>query len=67
MQKSVSLTFSANRDQLYGAWQALANLADMAETVTVTINAQSQEGFDQNKLRNGVLEPLQEMDLIELP
>ena len=37
----------------------------MAGSIKVTIDAQSQEGFDQNKLRNGVLEPLQEMDLIE--
>jgi len=64
-QKRVSITFTANRDQLFGAWQAVANLADMAGKVFVTIDAESEEGFDKNKLRNAVIEPLQEADLIE--
>ncbi len=42
-----------------------ANLAEMAGSVSVTVNAHSEEGFDKNKLRNGVIEPLQEADLIE--
>lgn len=62
--KSVSLTLAANRDQLFAAWPALANLADMAGTVKITVEAQSQEGFDPQKLRNGVLEPLEEMELL---
>jgi hypothetical protein len=37
----------------------------MAGTVTVSISATSEKGFDKNKLRNGVLEPLQESDLID--
>jgi len=37
----------------------------MAGTVNVNINANSEEGFDKNKLRNAVIEPLQEADLIE--
>jgi len=64
-QKRVSITFTADRDQLFGAWQAVANLADMAGKVSVSINAESEEGFDKNKLRNAVIEPLQEADLIE--
>ncbi len=64
-QKRVSITFTADRDQLFGAWQAVANLADMAGKVSVSINAESEEGFDKNRLRNAVIEPLQEADLIE--
>jgi len=64
-EKRVNITFSADRDQLYTAWQAIANLADMAGKVSVSIDAESEEGFDKNKLRNAVIEPLQEADLIE--
>jgi hypothetical protein len=64
-QKTVSISFAANRDQLFGAWQAIANLADMAGKVEVSVSATSEEGFDRNKLRNAVIEPLQEADLIE--
>jgi hypothetical protein len=31
----------------------------------VNLRAESVEGFDKNKLQNGVLEPLREADLIE--
>ncbi|MGI0016076.1 MAG: hypothetical protein ACREBU_21865, partial [Nitrososphaera sp.] len=61
---SVELVFNADRNQLYTAWQAIANLAEMAGTVAVTVKAESDKGFDQSKLRNGVLEPLEEADLI---
>jgi hypothetical protein len=64
-EKRVSITFTADRDQLFSAWQAVANLADMAGKVSVSIDAESEEGFDKNKLRNAVIEPLQEADLIE--
>jgi len=64
-EKRVSITFTADRDQLFGAWQAVANLADMAGEVSVSIDAKSEEGFDKNKLRNAVIEPLQEADLID--
>jgi uncharacterized protein DUF499 len=64
-QKSVELTFTADRNQLFAAWNALANLADLAGKVSVTVRAESAEGFDKNKLQNGVLEPLRESDLIK--
>jgi hypothetical protein len=64
-QKTVTLNFSANRDQLFAAWNAIANLADLAGKVTVTVHADSEAGFDRSKLQNGVLEPLRESDLIE--
>ena len=64
-QKSVEINFSADRNQLFSAWNAIANLADLAGKVNVTVRADSAGGFDKNKLQNGVLEPLRESDLIK--
>src|SRR5271157_675850 len=64
-QKSVEINFSADRNQLFSAWNAIANLADLAGKVDVTVRADSAEGFDKNKLQNGVMEPLRESDLIK--
>ena len=64
-QTSVELSFSADSATLYTAWQAMANLADMAGKVAVTVKAESETGFDKSKLNNGVLEPLREANLIE--
>jgi hypothetical protein len=63
--KIVELSFTADSKQLFTAWSAIANLADQAGKVTVTVHAEAQKGFDQNKLRNGVLEPLEEANLIK--
>jgi hypothetical protein len=65
VQKTVDINFSADRNQLFSAWNAIANLADLAGKVTVTVHADSAEGFDKGKLQNGVLEPLRESDLIK--
>jgi hypothetical protein len=43
---------------LFSAWNAIANLADLAGKVSVTVRADSAAGFDKGKLQNGVLEPL---------
>ena len=60
------LSFAADRNTLFTAWNAMANLADLvAGQVRVTVEAESPEGFDKNKLQNGVLGPLREADLIE--
>ena len=64
-QVSVQFSFSADRGQLYMAWPAIANLADLAGEVTVSVAASRAEGLDRTKLQNGVLEPLREADLIE--
>jgi hypothetical protein len=64
-QTSVLLSFTADKDKIYGAWNAIANLAEMAGQVTVTIKADKLDGFDKGKLANGVIEPLREADLIE--
>lgn len=65
VQREVTLSFSADRNKLYAAWQAIANLVDMAGKVDVSVHAESDKGFDMGKLQNGVLEPLREADLIE--
>ncbi|MCA1947578.1 MAG: DUF499 domain-containing protein [Armatimonadetes bacterium] len=64
-EKVVQISFAADRNALYTAWNAAANLADMAGKVNVTLRAESEAGFDKNRLRNGVLEPLREANLIE--
>jgi hypothetical protein len=64
-EKMVQISFSADRDALYTAWNAAANLADLAGKVDVTLRAESETGFDKSKLQNGVIEPLREADLIE--
>lgn len=65
VQRTVELTFQGDRNRLYAAWNAVANLADMAGKVSVSVRAESEKGFDKNRLENGVLEPLKEADLIE--
>jgi len=63
-EKVFQVSFTANRDKLYNAWSAAANLADIAGEVEVSLRAESETGFDRSKLQNGVLEPLREADLI---
>ncbi len=65
IQTVVELTFEADRNQLFTAWNAIANLADLAGKVKVTVRAECEKGFDRGKLQNGVLEPLREADLVE--
>lgn len=64
-QRSVSFEFSADRNQIYTAWNAIANLANQADTVKISVVATNEKGFDQSKLQNGVLEPLREIKLID--
>jgi hypothetical protein len=63
--KVVDITFTADRNGLFTAWNAIANLADMAGKVHVAIHAESEKGFDKSKVQNGVMEPLREADLID--
>ena len=65
VQTQVDLIFSADRNQLFAAWNAIANLADLAGKVTVTVKAEKDGGLDKVKLQNGVIEPLKEADLIK--
>ena len=59
------IRFTADRDALFSAWNALANLADMAGDVTVSISINDAVKLDKQKLENGVLEPLRELGLID--
>lgn len=63
--KVVELVFTADRTGLFTAWNAIANLADLAGKVSLIVRAESENGFDKAKLQNGVMEPLREADLIE--
>ena len=59
------LEFTADRDKLYSAWNALANLADLAGNVTVSLSVDEAVELDRQRLENGVLEPLRELGLID--
>jgi hypothetical protein len=61
--RTFSVRFRADSEQLYRAWQAIANLADEAGTVRVSVEATSEDGFDPQWLRNAVQEPLEEADV----
>ena len=63
-QKVVEISFSADRNQLFAAWNAVANLADLAGKVFVSVRAESEKGLDRGNLQNGVIEPLKAADLI---
>ena len=62
--REITLSFSADRNELFNAWNALANLADAAGKVSVRVQAASEAGFDEARIENGVLEPLRELGLI---
>ena len=63
--RDVSISFVAEQSELYNAWSALANLADVAGAVSINATARAPDGYDKAKLENGVLEPLRELGLIE--
>jgi len=65
IQREFEFSFSADRNQLFAAWNAVANLADLAGKVSVVVRAESEKGFDRSALQNGVIEPLKEADLIK--
>jgi len=62
---SIFLRFEANRDQVYQAFLAVANLADRADggKILIQITAQAANGFDPDWYRNAVEEPLDEADI----
>ncbi len=64
-QNAVRLSFKADRDKLFAAWNALANLADEAGEISVEVTAVKPSGFDRTWLRNAVYEPLEEADIID--
>jgi hypothetical protein len=61
----VQFSFAADRNQLYAAWQALANLAEICGKVTVAVKGEAPSNVDKSKLENGVYEPLREANLVD--
>jgi hypothetical protein len=61
---TVQFSFDADRNKLYAAWQALANLADLCGNVSISVKGEAPQGLDKSKLENGVYEPLREANLI---
>ena len=61
----LTISFTASRDDLYAAWNAVANLADIAGRVSVNVRAASEDGLDKARIENGVLEPLRELGLLD--
>ena len=61
----IFLCFTADRDSLFGAWNALANRADLAGKVSISATATAEGELDRGKFENGVLEPLRELGLID--
>ncbi len=49
-----------DKPKLYKTFNALGNLAEMSGEINIVVDAQSKEGFDRNRLRNAVKEPLEE-------
>ena len=62
---TVQFSFDADRNELYAAWQALANLADLCGKLTVSVKGEAPQNLDKSKLENGVYEPLREANLID--
>lgn len=65
----VCITMRVGKTSLYKTFHPLANLAERADTIRVTVEAEHPEGFDATWLRNAVREPLEEagVDLEECP
>src|SRR6516165_782503 len=61
-QSVVQLAFDADRNKLYSAWQAVANLADLCGHIAVSVKGEAPPGLDKSELENGVYEPLREAD-----
>ncbi len=63
----VFLSMMVNRQQVFKAFPAIANLADKSEggKVTITVEGRNQVGYDETWLRNAVGEPLEEADIKE--
>ncbi len=60
---AVRLAMRMTRREIFASSQALANLADKAGSIQVTVEAEKADGFDPAWLRNAVLEPLEEADV----
>ncbi|MEM3059151.1 MAG: DUF499 domain-containing protein [Methanomassiliicoccales archaeon] len=58
--KAVRIEMNVDRPKLFKTFNALGNLAEIAGEIKMIVDAQCEEGFDRNRLRNAVKEPLEE-------
>jgi hypothetical protein len=65
LKAPIEVSFTAGRNQLFEAWNAIANLADICGTVAVTVRGEPDALIDRTRVQNGVIEPLQEAGLID--
>jgi hypothetical protein len=65
VKRRYSVHLTADKAKAYRAFRAIQNLTERADrmTVTVDVQAESQNGFDALWLRNAVEEPLDEADI----
>lgn len=61
---AVRLPLRVTRQQLYASFQAIGNLAQEAGSIRMTVEAEKADGFDPAWLRNAVVEPLEEADVV---
>jgi hypothetical protein len=57
------LSMQMTRQQLFAAWNAFKNLADLVGNIRLTIEVDKADGFDQSWLQNALYEPLDEADV----
>lgn len=64
-RNAVRIRFTANRDQVFKSFSAIANLADKSDNgkIGIIIEGQAVAGYDANWLRNAVQEPLDEANI----
>ena len=63
-QTVVRLRLRMTRQQLYASFNAIGILAEKAGVIRMTVEAEKADGFDPTWLRNAVLEPLEEADVV---
>lgn len=56
----IMYSLKVNRQQLYGCFNALGNLAEKTGELSLKVEAQAKEGIDISWLRNAVEEPIEE-------
>jgi hypothetical protein len=64
----VRIGFTADQDQVYKSFPAIANLADKSDNgkISIVVEGRAGAGYDANWLRNAVQEPLDEANIDDL-
>jgi hypothetical protein len=65
VRTAVRIRFTADRDQVFKSFSAIANLADKSDNgkISIVVDGQAGAGYDANWLRNAVQEPLDEANI----